>query len=141
MESKAKYQTRQMKELLSYLKSVQGRQITANDICEYFSNEGITIGTTTVYRNLRRMVKEGLVIKYAITGSSSAYFEYLGERDSTGNPDCVHCKCQKCGKLIQLQCIEVEKLSQHMLEHHDFEMDSLRTVFYGLCRECREASD
>ncbi len=137
MESKAKYQTRQMKALLSYLKSVQGRQVTANDICGYFNNEGITIGITTVYRNLRRMVKEGQVIKYAITGSSGAYFEYIGERDSS---DSIHCKCQKCGKLIQLQCSEVEKLSHHMLEHHDFEMDSLRTVFYGLCGECRKGS-
>ena len=25
-----------------------------------------------------------------------------------------------------------------MMEHHNFEMDALRTVFYGICSECRK---
>lgn len=140
MTSKVQYKTRQMTELLSYLKSVQGSHVTVNDICEYFSSEGIAVGTTTVYRNLERMVKQGLVARYVIEGSSSAYFEYIGERDSISHSASFHCKCQKCGNLIHLQCSEVVNLGQHMLEHHGFEMDSLRTVFYGLCGECRKGS-
>lgn len=139
MARKAQYTTRQMTELLSYLKSVQGSHVTVNDICEYFRNEEIMIGTTTVYRNLERMVKQGLVARYVIEGSSSACFEYIGERDES-HSDSFHCKCQKCGKLIHLQCREVVNFGQHMLKHHDFEMDSLRTVFYGLCGECRRGS-
>lgn len=136
MAGKVQYRTRQMTELLSYLKSVQGSHVTVNDICEYFRNEGITVGTTTIYRNLERMVKQGLVAKYVTPESSSAYFEYIGERDGISHS--FHCKCQKCGKLIHLQCDEVVNFGQHMLEHHDFEMDSLRTVFYGFCGECRK---
>lgn len=139
MTGKAQYKTRQMTELLSYLKSVQGSHVTVNDISEYFRREGIAVGTTTIYRNLQRMVKQGLVAKYVISGSSSACFEYVGEQDGINQPINFHCKCQKCGKLIHLQCDEITHLGQHMLEHHDFEMDSLRTVFYGFCGECREA--
>ena len=50
-------------------------------------------------------------------------------------------KCEKCGKLIHLQCNEVESLKQHMMEHHGFEMDSLRTVFYGICSECKKTQN
>lgn len=134
---KAQYKTRQMKELLSYLESVRGSHVTVNDICTYFESEGITVGTATIYRHLERMVKQGVVVKYVIEGTNSACFEYVGGRADSGQPVSFHCRCEKCGKLIHMQCNEVENFGQHMLEHHDFEMDSLRTVFYGICGECR----
>ena len=69
-----------------------------------------------------------------------SYFKkkYTGEKKQDSQPVCYHCKCEKCGKLIHLQCEEVESLKQHMMEHHNFEMDALRTVFYGICSECRK---
>lgn len=136
MVQKAQYQTKQMAELHSYLKSVQGQHVTVNDICVYFKTKGITVGTTTVYRHLERMVEKGIVAKYTVDGTSSACFEYLGERDTCYKPACFHCKCESCGKLIHLQCDEVSRLSQHMMETHGFELNALRTVFYGICSEC-----
>lgn len=134
---KAKYKTKQMTELLTYMKSVQGSHVTVNDICEYFAEKDITVGTTTIYRQLERMVAEGTVAKYVVDGTSGACFEYTGGQQAE-KESCYHCKCEKCGKLIHLHCGEVESLKQHMMEHHSFEMDALRTVFYGICEECRE---
>lgn len=37
-----------------------------------------------------------------------------------------------------IQCDEIECLSRHMTEHHDFQLDPKRTVFYGICNECRK---
>ena len=139
--AKAPYKTKQMTELLTFLKSVQGSHVTVNDICEYFQKKGISIGTTTVYRHLEKMVGEGLVAKYVVDGTSSACFEYMGSHEKENQMVCYHCKCEKCGKLIHLQCNEVESLKQHMLEHHGFEMDSLRTVFYGICSECKKTQN
>ena len=93
--AKAPYKTKQMTEILTFLKSVQGRHVTVNEICDFFREKGISVGTTT-----------------------------------------YHCKCEKCGKLIHLQCNEIESLKQHMQQHHDFQMDPHRTVFYGICGEC-----
>lgn len=136
--TKAPYKTKQMTELLIFLKSVQGNHVTVNDICNYFETKGIAIGTTTIYRNLEKLVKEGVVAKYVIDGTSSACFEYIGNPDDTNISPYYHCKCEKCGKLIHLQCSEVEILKQHMMEHHSFEMNPLRTTFYGLCGSCRK---
>lgn len=136
---KAKYQTRQMAELLSYLQSAEGRHVTVSEICTYFKEQGITVGTTTIYRHLERMVDQGIVAKYVVDGTSSACFEYLGGKEECHKPVCFHCKCEKCGKLIHLQCDEAVNLGQHMLKHHGFQMDSIRTVFYGICAECRAA--
>ena len=136
--AKAKYKTKQMTELLTFLKSVKGSHVTVIDISDYFKKQEIAVGTTTIYRQLEKMVKEGIVAKYIVDGTSSACFEYIGSKDAESNSVCYHCKCEKCGKLIHLQCSEVEELRKHMIEHHSFEMDSLRTVFYGLCSECRK---
>ena len=73
--------------------------------------------------------------KYNVDGTSSACFEYIGDHGEE-HENCYHCKCEKCGKLIHLQCNEVEILKQHMQQHHDFQMDPHRTVFYGICGEC-----
>lgn len=140
MAKKAQYKTRQMTELLSYLKSVQGSHVTVSDICDHFESERIAVGTTTIYRHLERMVNEGMVAKYVVEGTSSACFEYIGKRQDCGQPVSYHCKCEKCGKLIHLQCNEVGSLRQHLLEHHGFEMNFQRTVFYGICGKCRKSS-
>lgn len=139
--AKAQYKTKQMTELLTFLQSVEGSHVTVHDICDYFEAKGIAVGTTTVYRNLEKMVKEGVVAKYVVDGASSACFEYIGNRDREKNAFCYHCKCERCGKLIHLQCNEVENLKQHMIKFHSFEMNALRTVFYGMCSDCRRAQD
>ena len=86
--AKAPYKTKQMTELLTFLKSVQGSHVTVNDICEYFQTKGISIGTTTVYRHLEKMVGEGLVAKYVVDGTSSACFEYIGSHEKENQMIC-----------------------------------------------------
>ena len=130
-----------MTEILTFLKSVQGRHVTVNEICDFFREKGISVGTTTIYRHLEKMVKEGLAAKYVVDGSSSACFEYLGAEEHCHKTSCFHCKCEKCGKLIHLHCEDVVKLEQHLMDSHGFRMDPCRTVFYGICEECRGLED
>lgn len=73
-----------------------------------------------------------------VEGTNSACFEYIGESETSDYESCYPCKCEKCGKLIHIQCDEIECLSRHMTEHHDFQLDPKRTVFYGICNECRK---
>lgn len=136
MNSKAPYKTRQRDELRNYLQSIPGQHITAADICEYFKNSGKPMGMATVYRQLESLVDQGIVTKYNIDAGSPACFEYMGSHLSEDT--CYHCKCQVCGKLIHMHCDELSELQKHILEHHDFAIDPLRTVFFGTCRECRE---
>ena len=136
--AKARYKTKQMTELHTFLQSVQGQHVTVQEIREYFKDREIAVGTTTIYRHLEKMVKEGLVEKYVVEGTNSACFEYIGESETSDYESCYPCKCEKCGKLIHIQCDEIECLSRHMTEHHDFQLDPKRTVFYGICNECRK---
>lgn len=83
------------------------------------------------------MVEQGLVAKYVVDGTSSACFEYLGHDEHCHKHICFHCKCEKCGKVIHLECEEMTHLGEHMLADHGFQWDFTRTVFYGICEECR----
>ncbi len=136
MDSKPKYKTKQREELLEYLKTVPGKHITVNDVYEYFKQHGRTIGQTTIYRQLERMVDEGLVNKYIIDGNSPACFEFIGEHVHSKEEVCFHCKCEKCGRLIHLHCEELVEIQNHLLQRHQFVLNPMRTVFYGICDAC-----
>lgn len=137
MGSKTQYRTRHRDELLEYMEQVADGHFTVHDVCEYFRGTGRTIGTTTVYRQLEKMVDEGLVAKYIIDANSAACFEYLGKRDHCHEEICFHCKCERCGKLIHLHCEELLGIRAHLEEDHGFRLTSTRTVLYGLCEDCR----
>lgn len=132
------YQTKQSAELLAYLSSVQGQHVTVREIKAHFESRGIAIGTTTIYRHLERMVEQGIVAKYSVDSTTSACFAFIGQQQTAALPTYWHCKCEKCGRLIHLQCDEINKLEQHMLEHHGFTVSPARTVFYGTCGECQQ---
>ena len=138
MNVRNQYNTRQRSRLLEYMQAVPGEHFTAKDVCDYFQACGTPIGVATVYRQLERMVEEGLVNKYIIDANSPACFEYV-DRQATCGEECFHCKCEKCGKLIHLHCEELVQIRSHLKEEHHFTLDPLRTVFYGLCEDCAAA--
>ena len=141
MDQKSKYRTRQRELLLDYLKTLSGTHFTAGDICEYFNTQNISIGQSTVYRQLEQFVAEGMVNKYIFDPNSPACFEYIGTEVHQEGGTCFHCKCEKCGKLIHLHCDELAAISGHLFQAHRFTLDPLRTVFYGTCDECRDAEE
>jgi Fur family ferric uptake transcriptional regulator len=140
MSTKARYATKHFKQIANYLESMQGSHITAQDVCDHFRAEGHPISTTTVYRQLERLVDEGIVNKYIIDANTPACFEYSGNAvRGNSSEDCYHCKCEKCGALIHLHCDEISELCEHLSAEHHFLLDPKRTVFYGICERCAAA--
>ena len=129
------YRTRQKDELAKFLASVKGHHLTVADVCGLLKRRHKNVGATTVYRQLEKMVAEGTVIKYVTDLTTPACFEYIGAEDCH-TPVCYHCKCEKCGKLIHVECDEIAATEEHMRLHHDFVVNPRRTVFYGLCGAC-----
>lgn len=139
MNSRSRYKTKQKETLLKYLETIPGTHVTAGDVCGYLKEQGMTIGQSTVYRQMESLVDEGILNKYIIDGTSPACFEYVSPDTHGDTETCFHCKCEKCGKLIHLHCEELEMIQGHLLEHHQFLVNPLRTVFYGVCEDCRKA--
>ena len=132
---KTTYQTKQKTQVLAYLQTIAGQHVTAAQVFAHLSAQGSSVGATTVYRCLERLVEDGVVNKYIIDSNSPACFEYVGAREE-GETSCFHCKCERCGVLIHLHCEELNELAGHLSAEHHFRLDPFRTVFYGLCEDC-----
>lgn len=132
------YKTKQMEAVLACLKAQGERHISAAEIEKRLKEAGESVGLTTVYRRLDRLVAEGTVKKFVTEGGGACY-QYVGEK--THCSEHFHLKCDLCGRLIHLQCRTMESLSRHILEEHGFMSDPGRTTLYGICRECREAAE
>lgn len=139
MGSKAPYQTKQMAQLLSYLRTVEGTHVTVADVCLHFKEQGITIGTTTVYRNLEKMVEQGWSPNTMWTGRAVPVLNISEQRNTVTRPPVSTVNVKNVENSSHLHCEDVVKLEQHLMESHGFQMDPCRTVFYGICEECRKS--
>ncbi len=136
MAGKTTYRTRAQEELLTFLKATPGQHHTAAEIKEYFAEQENPIGTATIYRQLERFVSDGSVHKYVVGPGECACYAYVEEQQCTPH---FHCKCDVCGKLIHLDCDELREMETHLLERHGFAWNTGKTVFYGICDQCRKA--
>jgi Fur family ferric uptake transcriptional regulator len=103
----------------------------------------VTLGTQDFPFNrllelVDRLVEEGAVNKYMVDSVTGACYEFKGEHG--GESGYVHCKCEKCGKLVHLERKRIEAAMQSLSGSGvdgGFELDCARTLFYGICRDCR----
>ena len=80
-------------------------------------------------------MEEGSIQKYSLGPGDSACYAYVE------NPQCAahsHCKCEVCGRLIHLDCEELREIRHHLMDHHGFAWNAGKTVFYGICEQCRK---
>ncbi len=136
MAGRTTYRTRAQDELLAFLKTTPGEHHTAAELKEHFDGQGKPIGTATIYRQLERFVSEGCVCKYIVGPGECACYAYVEDQQCAPH---FHCKCDVCGRLIHLDCDELQEIRTHLLTHHGFAWDAGKTVFYGICDQCRKA--
>lgn len=126
-----KYKTKHKTELIEFLKKNEDKHLTIHEIQR--SLKGIP--QATLYRLMDSLVESGQVRKYFIEPNSSCCFQYV---DSEHCQEHFHLICKKCGKLIHLECDEVDHLLQHIKYDHGFDIDVSKVNFYGECEECRK---
>jgi len=131
----AQYKSKNREKIVSHLKTTVGSHFTAAQISDHFKSQGTPMGMATIYRQLDKLVEEGAVKKYVVSEGDSACYEFVDKENGCASH--YHCKCKKCGRLIHLDCHALEHLREHFMEEHGFELDLGRTVFYGICSECR----
>lgn len=135
------YRTKQRERLISFLSAHPGEHCTVLDIENFFRGENDPISLATIYRQLDRMVEEGLVVRYATEPGERACFEYIGPHAEGERESCFHTRCEVCGKMIHLHCDELAQVQQHILQEHDFQLDPRRTTLYGVCNECQSHAE
>ena len=123
------YNTKQRDEIVEFFSRHRGKCFSAKDIIR--SGE-IKSGEATVYRTLSKLAENG-VLKRFTDGAAGACYQLAESSDCDKH---FHLKCEKCGKLIHIDCRFMAEIKQHIESDHDFYVDLGKTVFYGLCGAC-----
>ncbi len=130
------YKTAGRQKLLDFLQSHPDRQFTVDELAESLNNTAEKkIGKSTLYRHLSELCDGGTVRKYRSDTQSAYVYQYVGTGDCCRH---FHLKCLSCGDLIHLECAVSEELLFHISSHHGFEVDSGRSILYGMCEACAE---
>jgi Fur family ferric uptake transcriptional regulator len=134
MERSSSYQTRQGGLILDYLASLGDKHVTAGAVAIHFEAGKPPIGKTTVYRHLEKLVEGGKLRRYFLEGGESACYQFIN--DDAKCREHFHLKCENCGELIHLDCDVLEDVATHVRKDHGFQINPLKTVFYGTCGRC-----
>ena len=90
------------------------------------------IGYATVYRTLKLLAECGLA-------SESHFADQLTRFESTHkHQHHDHLICTKCGKIVEFDCEEIEKMQENIARQKGFKVTDHRLELYGMCRSCRK---
>lgn len=127
-----KYHTKNKVKILNCFKENSDKHLTIEQINVLLNGE---VPLASIYRNVDDLLKDGLIRKYIVDNNNSACYQYAVDGNEHNH---FHLLCSKCGKLIHLECHEVEHLISHIEEEHGFKVDVSKVTLYGLCPECQE---
>ena len=127
------YMTRQQQAVLACVKDCRDG-CTAMELTALLHAQGQSVGMTTVYRQLERLERQGVVHK--IVTDEGARYQYCN--DHRHGHACVVIKCEQCGRMEHVSCAHLDELYGHLAEEHHFRINPRRTLFYGLCQSCTQ---
>ncbi len=123
------YNTKQRDEIVEFFSRHRDGCFTAKELIH--SGE-ITVGEATVYRTLSKLAKQGVLKRYTGDGGGASY--QLNESEQCDSH--FHLRCERCQKLIHMDCSFMSDMKKHIESSHDFAVDIGKTVIYGLCGDC-----
>ena len=126
------YKTKQ-REIIERTFAMSHGHETVDSLLEKLTKKGENIGRTTVYRTLLKLEGEGKARRYVSSPGESVCFQYVSSHDCNEH---FHLKCEECGKLFHVECEQITLLSEHIKNDHNFRVNNLKTVLYGVCEEC-----
>ncbi|MDR0501112.1 MAG: transcriptional repressor [Coriobacteriales bacterium] len=135
---RSKYNTQQRAQLLAVLKASKGKHLTAAQIGNALQALGTPLAKTTIYRQLNSMLASGELRRLPTGNQEADCYQYV-EKNSNCDSH-LHLRCDSCGELQHVDCIELDIVAKHFAEEHDFTLNPAGTVFTGRCAKCRPKS-
>ncbi len=102
---------------------------TADWIYEEVKKEIPKISKGTVYRNLQVLHEDGAITELNLDGIMARYEEKQKNH--------YHFKCEKCGRVIDLDEPMVQGLNERVAKKTGFKVSGHRIEFHGLCKNCQ----
>jgi Fur family transcriptional regulator, ferric uptake regulator len=128
--------TNQRIEILKIIYSSE-KHITIEEI--YHQLKEVGVGLSTIYRNIEIFKSNGIIKEISIDDKN-----YYEPRICKTKPFHIHFKCNKCGKVFDIEDkIVLEKvmdLNLALQQKHDITINDVNMILSGICKECSEKS-
>jgi len=121
--------TPQRRMLIEVLVEAGQQPLTADAVYQQIRAIYPDVGLDTVYRNLRLLVRLGLVDEVKLPGK-------LAEYSLTREVHQHGLTCLECGKEIPLRHCPIKELETLARTEHGFEISSHRIELFGYCADC-----
>ena len=133
MAASKTYHTQQQQAILSFV-SQQENCFTAAELSEALRAAGEKVGLATIYRQLEKLEKSGM-LQRIVTEEGACW-----QRCEQDEQDRFLLKCEQCGRISPVDCLQLAPLYDHLSSRHHFAINPRRTMLYGVCGSCGEAS-
>ena len=127
--------TKQKHEFRRFLEINRDKEMTVADMAELLKGYGSDMGIATVYRAVRRLEEEGILIKTVNGATGKSAYRYAGPDESVRS--CHRVFCTRCGKAVDLTYRFTDKLEKSVSDTTGFSLTDHQIMFYGLCPECK----
>ena len=124
-------QTKQRKTIVEYFLTLHSH-LDAEELHEAVRKDGHNIGLATIYRTLNLLTEAGLVEQKNFQDGKSLYEVILP------NEHHDHLVCLDCGKVVEFENDEIERLQEVVAEQHGFELISHTLDMFGRCSACQK---
>lgn len=127
------YTTKQRQAVLQCLERRGDASVTAGELAEDLRAAGCPVGLATIYRQLERLEAAGVVHK--INTEDGAFYQYCG-RENHDHRDCFLLRCERCGRIRHVDCVQLQGLYDHLEREHHFRINPRGTLLSGVCDLC-----
>jgi Fur family ferric uptake transcriptional regulator len=104
--------------------------LTVDELAALARRKALPIGRATIYRTIDLLCQAGLVHGHDFGQGTRRYEAMFGHCHHD------HMRCTGCGRIIEFQCAEIERLQEEVARRNRFTMESHRLQIFGLCHTC-----
>ena len=130
----AEYNTEQKKLLLDFLEKNHDSAYTIEEITNELKSRGATVGKSTVYRLMTRLVEEKRVKRQLSDSSRKAIYRITLDSHCHNH---LHLQCIKCGRVLHLDEEVSDRLLDTVKQINNFSVSEEDTVLMGKCADCK----
>ena len=123
------YKTQMRQVIMDFMVKNPDRIFKASDIAQDLPN----VSLSTIYRNLSRLEKAGIVQIVGAEENKELQYRYTGPSKCQAK---MHLVCKICGKFFHLDGPALKMLQLSVLRIKGFELDQQQSVLLGRCAGC-----
>ena len=128
--------TKQKQEFRRFLELNRDKEMTVAEIAELLKEAGSEMGIATVYRAVRRLEEEGILLRSVHGATSKTTYRYALQDSSIRSAHRVFCTC--CGKITDLSYKFTDRLEKSVSDVTGYSLTDHQIMFYGLCPTCKK---